>query len=96
MWVGLSTTRVTELWWPPRVPVVSLPGTFTMRSWAWYIITMPSLTRWLTTARQVAAPLALNTSTQSLSTIPALAASCSLSQIIGPPRDRVSISRLSL
>ncbi|MCY1183253.1 hypothetical protein D9M71_665790 [compost metagenome] len=96
MWVGLSTTRVTELWWPPRVLVVSLPGTFTMRSWAWYISTMPSFTRWLTTARQVAAPLALNTSTQSLSTMPTFAASFSLIQMIGPPRDRVSMIRLSL
>jgi hypothetical protein len=26
MWVGLSTMRVTELWMPPRVPVISEPG----------------------------------------------------------------------
>ncbi|MNT21405.1 hypothetical protein D3C72_1567430 [compost metagenome] len=96
MWVGLSTTRVTELWWPPRVLVVSAPGTFTIRSWAWYIITMPSLTRWLTTARAVSAPLALKHSIQSLSSIPARCASISESQTIGPPRLRVSISRLSL
>ncbi len=96
MWVGLSTTRVTELWWPPRVLVLSAPGTFTMRSWAWYIITMPSITRWLTTARAVSAPLALKHSIQSLSSMPAFFASISLIHTIGPPRLRVSMIRLSV
>src|SRR3546814_3746113 len=38
---GLSTARVTELWIPPRAPVISEPGTFTIFSCAWYIIVMP-------------------------------------------------------
>ena len=42
MWVGFSTMRVTELWMPPRTPVISEPGVFTIFSCAWYIITMPS------------------------------------------------------
>ena len=36
---------------PPRVWVISAPGVFTIFSCAWYIITMPGFTRWLTTAR---------------------------------------------
>ena len=71
MCVGLSTMRVTELWMPPRTPVISEPGVFTIFSCAWYIITMPGLTRWLTTARAAIAPLTLNSSIQSLSTMPA-------------------------
>ena len=59
MWVGLSTARVTELWMPPRCPVCSEPGTFTIFSCAWYIMHMPSLTRWETTARATSAPLVL-------------------------------------
>ena len=96
MWVGLSTMRVTELWMPPRTPVISEPGVLMIFSCAWYIITMPGLTRWLTTARAAMAPLMLNSSTQSLSTMPALFASSSDSQITGPPRFSVSIIRLSL
>ncbi len=96
MCVGLTTARVTELWMPPRVPVISEPGTFTIFSWAWYISAIPSLTRCETTARAVSAPLALKASIQSLSTMPARWASRSLIQTIGPPRDRVSISRLSV
>ena len=65
-------------------------------SWAWYIITMPGLTRWLTTARAAIAPLMLNSSIQSLSDTPAFFASSSLSQTTGPPRLSVSIIRLSL
>ena len=38
MCVGFSTTRVTELWMPPRWPVTSLPGMFTIFSCAWYIM----------------------------------------------------------
>ena len=96
MCVGFSTMRVTELWMPPRLPVISDPGMFTIFSCAWYIITMPSFTRWETTARATRAPLLLNASTQSLSTMPARAASPSLIQMHGPPRDNVSISRLSV
>ena len=29
MWVGLVTARVTELWIPPRILLVSAPGTLT-------------------------------------------------------------------
>ena len=57
---------------------------------------MPGLTRWLTTARAAIAPLTLNSSTQSLSTMPATFASSSLSQTTGPPRFSVSIIRLSV
>ena len=57
---------------------------------------MPAGTRWLTTARAVSAPLALNTSIQSLSSMPAVLASVSLIQTIGPPRDSVSMIRLSV
>ena len=96
MCVGLSTMRVTELWMPPRVPVISEPGVLMIFSCAWYISTMPGLTRWLTTARAAIAPLMLNSSTQSLSTMPARLASSSDSQMTGPPRFSVSISRLSL
>ena len=97
MCVGLSTMRVTELWMPPRAPVISEPGVFTIFSCAWYIITMPGLTRWLTTARAAIAPLMLNSSIQSLSTMPARFASSSLTaRRIGPPRLSVSISRLSV
>src|SRR3546814_18110542 len=87
MWVGLSSTRVTELWMPPRVPVIPEPGMLMMRSWAWYIIDMPDITRWLTTAPAVIAPLTLNSSIQSLSTMPAARASYSLIHTIGPPHD---------
>ncbi len=96
MWVGLSTMRVTELWMPPRTPVISLPGVLMIFSCEWYIITMPLFTRWLTTARAATAPLMLNSSTQSLSTMPALLASSSLSHTTVPPRFSVSIIRLSL
>ena len=42
------------------------------------------------------APLVLNSSTQSLSAMPAFCASSSLSQMTGPPRLSVSMCRLSL
>ena len=96
MCVGFGQVRVTELWMPPRLPVISLPGTFTIFSCAWYIMHMPAGTRWLTTARAVSAPLTLNASIQSLSSMPAARASVSLIHTIGPPRDIVSISRLSV
>ncbi len=50
----------------------------------------------LTTTRAVSVPLTLNTSTQSLSTSPASFASISDTQTWGPPRDSVSILRLSV
>ncbi len=52
--------------------------------------------RWLTTARATKAPLRLNASTQSLSSMPTEAASRSLIQTIGPPRASVSMIRLSV
>ncbi|MNT75614.1 hypothetical protein D3C72_2145240 [compost metagenome] len=88
--------RVTELWIPPRTPVISLPGVLMIFSCAWYISTMPGLTRWLTTARTATAPLRLNISIQSLSSIPARLASSSLIHATGPPRLSVSINRLSV
>ena len=95
MCVGLVTARVTELWIPPRLPLISAPGTFTIFSWAWYISVMPCGMRWLTTTRAVSVPLTLNTSTQSLSTMPASFASFSEIQMCGPPRDSVSMRRFS-
>ena len=96
MCVGFSTARVTELWMPPRLPVISEPGTFTIFSCAWYMKSVPSLMRWETTARATSAPLVLKASTQSLSTMPARAASVSDNHTIGPPRDSVSMRRLSV
>src|SRR5690606_41885205 len=96
MWVGLGQTRVTELWMPPRVPEISLPGVFRIRSWTWYMSTMPGLTRWLTTARAATAPLALYNSTQSLSSTPMLLASVAEIHTMGPPRDSTCMMRLSL
>ena len=81
---------------PPRWPVISEPGTFTIFSCAWYIMHMPCFTRWDTTARPTKAPLPLNASIQSLSTMPAFWASISLIHTQGPPRERVSINRLSV
>jgi hypothetical protein len=34
MWVGLVIARVTELWMPPRWPVICDPGVFTIFSCA--------------------------------------------------------------
>jgi hypothetical protein len=34
MCVGLVTVRVTELWMPPRLPVIFEPGVFTIFSCA--------------------------------------------------------------
>jgi hypothetical protein len=59
MCVGLVTMRVTELWMPPRWPVISLPGVLMIFSCAWYMSVMPRVTRWLTTARAAIAPFAL-------------------------------------
>ena len=95
MCVGLTIARVTELWMPPRWPVISEPGVFTIFSCAWYMKIVPAGMRCETTARATSAPLTLYASTQSLSAIFAFAASSSLIHTIGPPRDRVSISRLS-
>ena len=95
MWVGLVIVRVTELWIPPRPPVTSEPGVFTIFSWAWYMKMVPSRIRCETTARAVSAPFALYASTQSLSSMPARSASASDSHTTGPPRFRVSMRRLS-
>ena len=96
MWVGLTTTRVTLFRIPPRLPVVFEPGTFTIFSWAWYIIAMPSGMRWLTTTRATVAPLLFRASTQSLSLRPMDFASRSETHTTGPPRNKVSMVRLSL
>ena len=96
MWVGFITMRVTELWMPPRFCVTSLPGTFAVRSAAWYMKAAPRGMRWETTARATRAPLRLNASIQSLSSIPAAAASFSLIHTIGPPRASVSMMRFSV
>src|SRR5690349_17422485 len=94
-WVGLSSTRVRELWMPPRRPDVSDRGTSTVRSFAWYMNTVPAGMRCETTARATTTPLRLYASTHSLSVTPMVAASCGDIQIVGPPRDSVSMCRLS-
>ena len=86
---------VTELSVPPRVPESSVLGTFTWRSWEWYIKATPLGMRCETTARQAMTPFRLNTSTQSLSVTPIASASSTESQVTGPPRNRVSMVRLS-
>src|ERR1044072_6292862 len=93
--VGFMWMLVTELCIPPRVFDVSDFGTPTWRSIAWYIIDIPSGTRCDTTARAATTPLPLTISTQSLSETPIFAASTGLIQRTGPPRNSVSIWRLS-
>ena len=56
---------------------------------------MPSGILCVTTARATTTPLRLTASIQSLSRTPIFAASASLIQIVGPPRDSVSMIRLS-
>src|SRR6478609_11571842 len=94
-WLGLSRIRVRELWMPPRRPLVSAIGTSTVRSFAWYMYTVPSGMRWETIARATTTPLRLYDSIQSLSRTPMFAASCVLIQIVGPPRESDSMNRLS-
>ena len=65
------------------------------RSCAWCMYTVPSGMRWETMARATTTPLRLTASIQSLSATPILSASFWLIQMPGPPRDRLSISRLS-
>ena len=93
--VGLIMMRVTELSVPPRVPVVSLIGTLMWRSCEGYMYALPTGMRWETTARQAIAPLPLTTSTQSLSVTAMRSASCVDSHTTGPPRNSVSMIRLS-
>ena len=56
---------------------------------------IPGGIRALTTDRVTITPWSLNTSIQSLSSMPAFCASTSEIQTIGPPRDNVSINKLS-
>src|SRR6478609_1673731 len=94
-WVGLTSSRVTELWMPPRRPVASDFGTSMVRSWAWWTYTTPVGIRCETTARPTSTPLEFTHSTQSLSATPIAAASAVLSHAVGPPRDSDSMNRLS-
>src|SRR5690242_14194537 len=94
-WLGLMSNRVSELWMPPRRPDASAFGTSMTRSWAWYMYTVPSGILWVTTARQTTTPLRFTASIQSLSLTPIFAASASLIHIVGPPRESVSMMRLS-
>jgi hypothetical protein len=82
MCVGFMLIRVTELWMPPRCPVISDPTVFTSFSCAWYMIAEPGMIRCETIARAVSAPLTLNASIQSLSSMPAAFASSSLIQTL--------------
>ena len=93
--VGLSSNRVSELWIPPRFPVFSTRGTPIVRSFAWYMYTVPSGIRCETTARATTMPLRLCASIQSLSLTPIFSASSRLIQMSGPPRDSASMNRLS-
>jgi hypothetical protein len=93
--VGLSTMRVTELWMPPRCAGDLEPGVFTIFSCAWYIITMPGFTRWLTTARAAMAPLALKLDPVVVHDAGALGVVFAQPHH-RPPRFSVSIIRLSL
>src|SRR5690606_31210924 len=93
--VGLTSRRVTELWMPPRRPVASDLGTSIVRSCAWYTYTTPAGIRCETIARATSTPLEFTHSTQSLSEMPAAAASCGLIQTVGPPRESDSMNRLS-
>ena len=95
MCVGLTTSRVSELSPPPCQPEISERGVIRCRSLAWYMNTVPSGIRWLTTARQATTPLRLKASIQSLSPTPIFAASSGLIQITGPPRNSRSMCRLS-
>jgi hypothetical protein len=91
----LTSSRVTELWMPPRRPEASDLGTSIIRSCAWWTYTMPVGIRWLTTVRPTSTPLPLTHSTQSLSATPMLAASAGLIQMAVPPRASDSMNRLS-
>ena len=70
MCVGLISSRVSELWMPPRRPEVSVRGTSTVRSLAWYMYTVPAGIRWDTIARATTTPLRLSASIHSLSLTP--------------------------
>src|SRR6185312_5381868 len=92
---GFSRMRVSELFVPPRCPEVSAMGTLMVRSFAWYMYTVPSGMRWETMARATTTPLRLYDSIHSLSRTPIFSASFGDIQMVGPPRERVSIMRLS-
>src|SRR5680860_1910752 len=87
--------RVSELFVPPRCPLVSAIGTLIVRSFAWYSDTVPSRIRCETIARATTTPLRLYESIHSLSRTPILSASSGDIQIVGPPRDNDNIIRLS-
>lgn len=87
----MTSSRVSELWMPPRRPLTSVFGTFTVRSLAWYMYTVPSGIRWVTTARAATTPLRLYASIHSLSLTPIFSASAVDIQITGPPRERASM-----
>ena len=91
----MISSRVSELWMPPRLPLVSAIGTSMTRSCAWYMYTVPAGIRCETIARATTTPLRFTASIQSLSAIPARSASRGDIQIVGPPRDSESMNRLS-
>ena len=95
MWVGFSATRVSELWMPPRRPVISLPGTFAVRSSAWYMKAHPAdaLADDRPGAQRAVAVVGLDPVVVLDS---ARRASASLIHRIGPPRDSVSMIRFSV
>ena len=92
---GFIAIRVTELSVPPRFPSSSVRGVCRCRSLAWYIRQTPFGMRCETVARQAMTPLRLYASTQSLSGTPSASASSRASHSTAPPRNRVSMCRLS-
>ena len=86
-----------RLLWPParRFPLRGDFGTEIVRSGEWYWIEMPRGILADTAARVTTTPWSLKTSTQSLSSTPIAAASCSLSQKGSQPRDSTVIRSVS-
>ena len=96
-WVGLTSIRVSELWMPPRRPVVSAFGTFTDALLGVVACsTVPSGIRWVTIARSDHDAVAVDrldpvvVAHADLRRRPA-----GLIHIVGPPRDSDSMNRLS-
>jgi hypothetical protein len=96
MCVGLSTTRVTELWMPPRVPVISEPGVLMIFSCAWYISTMPLIHALADHGARRNGAVGVEQLDPVVVDDAAALGVVFLSQMTGPPRLRVSMIRLSV
>ena len=95
MCVGFIAIVVSAFSVPPRRPSISERGVPIWRSLEWYIRHTPCGTRCETTARVTTMPLRLCASTQSLSRTSIASASCGLIHSPEPPRNSVSMCRLS-